>query len=208
MNLRAIIFVSSLTVSAIGQTALKATSPPNDPKSFVQSLYSKVVARHPYGDLSDAADKKTFYPYLSKALLHKIELADACSKDWFRQNRGRVIKAPFGWSESGPFSGANERGDPTAFAVEKIEPARDGSYRVYVNLKWWETTDEKADIYHTTPSRPDIWRVAAIVLPENGHFVIDDVIYLKDKDLDTEYRLSEMLAMGCDGTHWIGRDKR
>ncbi|HWB33384.1 MAG TPA: hypothetical protein VG714_09440 [Acidobacteriaceae bacterium] len=204
MNLQTIILVPLLTIWAIGQAPSQNKPLPNNPKAFVQSLYTQVVARHPYGILSDAADKKTFHPYLSGTLLHKIVLAGACSKDWVRQNRGRVIKAPFGWSESGPFSGANERGDPRAFAIEKIEPEKDGSYRVYVSLKWWEASDKNADIYQTTPSRPDVWRVAAVVVRENAHLAIDDVIYLKDKDLETEYRLTEVLSEGCDGTHWVG----
>ena len=37
--------------------------------------------------------------------------------------------------------------------------------------------------------------------------MIDDVIFLKDKDIDTESRLSEILAKGCDGPHWVGFDK-
>jgi hypothetical protein len=163
-----------------------------------------VVARHPYGILSDPTEKEIFGPYLSKSLLHQIELADTCSKDWFRQNGNRMVKAPFGWSESGPFSGADERGDPRAFKIEKTESEKDGSYRVDVSLKWWEMSDKDADIYHTTPSRPDIWKVSAVVIRENGRLGIDDVIYLKDEGLGAEYRLSKILGMGCNGSHWVG----
>jgi hypothetical protein len=42
-----------------------------------------------------------------------------------------------------------------------------------------------------TESRWMIWHVAPIALPENGHFVVDDVIYLKDEGRDVESRLSE-----------------
>ena len=69
--------------------------------------------------------------------------------------------------------------------------------RVYVRLKWGP------------PSNPWIWRVVAVVAQENGRFVIDDVIFLKDeKTLDAESRLSEVLAAGCDGSRWIGYDKQ
>ena len=64
---------------------------------------------------------------------------------------------------------------------------------MYVRLAWG------------LPSNPWIWRVAAIVVQEGGHFVVDDVIFLKDeKTLDDESRLSEILTSGCDGPRWIG----
>ena len=34
--------------------------------------------------------------------------------------------------------------------------------------------------------------------------VIDDIVYLKGGDVRTEYRLSELLTEGCDGSHWVG----
>ena len=71
--------------------------------------------------------------------------------------------------------------------------SKDGSFRVYVRLTWG-----------TPPEKPLIWRVAAIVVRENGHFVVDDVIYLKDKDRDVDSRLSEYLSAGCDGPRWVG----
>jgi hypothetical protein len=57
------------------------------------------------------------------------------------------------------------------------------------------------------PQNPWIWRVAAIVVQEGGHFVVDDIIFLKDENQDVEYRLSETLATGCDGGRWVGRGK-
>jgi hypothetical protein len=47
------------------------------------------------------------------------------------------------------------------------------------------------------------------VVRENGHFAVNDVIYLKDDVRDAEGRLSEALSAGCDGSHWVGdRDQR
>jgi len=54
-----------------------------------------------------------------------------------------------------------------------------------------------------------IWRVVAVVVQEDGHFVVDDVIFLKDKNLDdVESRLSETLASGCDCPRWVGYGER
>jgi hypothetical protein len=52
---------------------------------------------------------------------------------------------------------------------------------------------------------PLVWHAAAIVVRESDHFVLDDVIYLKDENRDIESRLSEYLSAGCDGPRWVGR---
>ena len=73
--------------------------------------------------------------------------------------------------------------------LEKSE--KDGSFCVYVRL----TLEEPP---------PEIWQVAAVVVQENGHFVVDDVIYLKDENRLVESRLSGYLSGGCDGPRWVG----
>jgi hypothetical protein len=136
---------------------------------MVRNLYREVVARHPVGIPGDA-DMKIFAPYLSKALLHRIDLAIACSEDWDRQQPDLNLKPEIAWLESGLFSGDHERTSPRTYEIERTQQERDGSFRVYVRLTWGPSAS------------PWIWHVAAIVVRENGHFVIDDVIYLKDKD--------------------------
>jgi hypothetical protein len=182
-------------VCAQGQAA-QHTRLPKQPDALVQSLYSQVVARHPSG-IPYGADKRIFSPYLSESLLHKIDLATACSRDWVRQNQGRILKGPFGWAESGLFSGANERTDPLAFQIERTELEKDGSYLVYVRLSGG-----------APPDKPWTWEVAVKVVKKNEHPVVDDVIYLKDKDQDVEYRLSESLGYGCGGPRWVGRSNQ
>lgn len=92
----------------------------------------------------------------------------------------------------GPFSGDNERASPQTFLIERTQSEKDGSFRVYVRLT------------RAYPEgHPSIWRIAAIVIRENGHFVVNDIIYLKDEDYD-EGRLSEGLSGGCDGPRWVG----
>ncbi len=196
--LRCIILLPIATALALGQPAQQSqpANPPRTPEALVQSLYRQVLARHPVGILYDG-DKRIFAPYLSKSLLRTIDLASACSRDWVRQNQGRILKAPFGWSESGLFSGANERTDPLTFQIERTETEKDGSVQVHVKLSGGHT-----------PEKPWIWQVAALVVREDGHFVIDDVIYLKDKELPVESRLRDVLAKGCDGPRWVGYDDR
>jgi hypothetical protein len=139
-----------------------------------------------------------FASYLSKRLLHRIDLASACARDWAQQDQKRMLmenqvpeKAPFGWSESGIFSGANERTEPDAFAITRTESEEDGSIRVYVRL-----------MLSSPPA--ETWEVAAVLVREDGHLVVDDVIYLKDKSDPHDVWLSKLFSDGCDGSRWVG----
>jgi hypothetical protein len=166
---------------------------PDQPVALVRSLYQKVVARPPVGMLS-GADWKIFAPYLSKTLMHRIDLNIACEEDWYRQYPDPDLKPPV--LEMGLFSGHYEKTAPRTFYIERTESEKDGSFRIYVRLangtphtsSWW------------------VWKVAAILVRENGRLVVDDVIFLKDEkdELGVDYRLSESLSDGCDGPRWVG----
>ena len=199
MNLlRCIILLQFTTTLALGQSAHQSRplSLPKQPEALVRSLYHEVVAHHPIG-IPEGADMKIFAPYLSKTLLHRIDLAVACGKDWDRQFPNPHLKPPFAWLESGLFSGDDEQAEPRAFHIERTQSEKDGSFRVHVRLTWGAPAE-----------KPWIWRVAAIVLRENGHYVLDDIIYLKDDNREVESRLSEYLSAGCDGPRWVGYGER
>jgi hypothetical protein len=197
MNLlRCIILLQFTTTLAVGQPARQSepTNVPKQPDAMVGSLYREVVARHPVG-IPGGADMKIFAPYLSKSLLHRIDLAIACSADEARQHPGPHLKPEIAWLEAGLFSGDDEQASPRTFHIERTQSEKNGSFRVYLRLTWG------------APASPWIWRVAAIVILEDGHFVVDDVIYLKDENRDVDSRLSEYLSAGCDGGRWVGRGK-
>jgi hypothetical protein len=190
MNLlRLLLLVQIATPLIPSQTA--PAGPANPPEALVRNLYEQVMARQPVG-IPEDADMKILAPYLSKALLHKIDSSIACLDDWYRQNPEPHLKPEIGWLELGYFSGENERASPQTYLIEKTQSEKDGSFRVYVRLT------------RAYPQgSPSIWRIAAVVIRENGHFVVNDVIYLKDEDYD-EGRLSEGLSAGCDGPRWVG----
>jgi len=196
--LRCIILLQFVTTLALGQSApqTKPASLPNRPEILVRSLYTEVVARHQIG-IPQGAHMRIFAPYLSKALLRRIDVAVACAADYDRQYPDPNLKPPFAWLEAGLFSGDDEQAEPRAFHIERTQSEKDGSFRVYVRLTWGEP-----------PERPEIWYVVAIVVQENGHFALDDVIYLKDEGRPFESRLSEYLSAGCDGPHWVGHGDR
>jgi len=196
--LRCVFLLQLATTLALGQPAHESNSRflPNHPEALVQSLYTEVVTRHPAG-IPQGADMKVFAPYLSKSLLQRVDLFLACYADWLRQNPDPNTKPPFGVFESGIFSGSNERTEPRTFHVEKAQAQKDGSFRVYVSLA-----------YEDPPGHSQTWRVAAIVVLENGHFVVDDVIYLKDKETHVQSRLSGGLSYQCDGARWVGYGDR
>lgn len=199
--LRCIIPLLFATTTALGQLA-QQSKPPSVPKeagAVVRSLYSEVVARHPVGIPKDA-DMKTFAPYLSKSLLHRINLARSCEADYYRRHQNPNLKPEIAWLEFGLFTGGMEEAAPRTFHVLGTEPEKNGSFRVYVELI----------IIYGTPANPEpsVWYVAPIVVRKDGKFVVNDVIFLKDySTLQPEFRLSKILASGCDGAHWIGYGK-
>ena len=181
-----------LRVKKISDVVFSNSNARQQPEALVQNLYRQVVARHPLG-LPFGANREIFEPYLSKTLRHRIELARSCEDQWVRLNHGRMVKAPIAWSEAGIFSGDTGMDEPSAFEIERTEAKQDGSFLVYVKLR-----------EGTPPEKPWSWEVAVRVVKENGHPLVDDVIYLKGDEVDVEYRLSELLGMDCKEGHWIG----
>lgn len=171
-------------------------SPSQQPKTLVQSFYQQVLARHPIG-IPTGGDMKALTPFLSDALLNRINLAAACGADWYRQNPNSHLKPEFDWLELGLFSGSDEQATPSSFVVTGTQSQKNGSIRVCVTLTYKEPQE-----------RPWIWHVAAIVVLENGHYVVDDVVYLKEPGESAESRLSAALSDGCEGRHWVGYGKR
>jgi hypothetical protein len=164
----------------------------NQAKLSVRRLYQQLVSR-PIGGIPTLERMKSLSPYLSDSLLNRIAQARACGDDWFRLHPQNDIKAPLAWLEFGLFSGADDRSGPHTFHIQKAKSQEDNSIRVNVRLT-----------EGIPPEKPWTWEVAVIVIRENGRFVINDVVFLKDKDVDTESRLSEILKRGCNGSHWVG----
>jgi hypothetical protein len=196
---RLMLVLQLVAPSAVGQfngspqkgTSHVPASAERPPEAVVRELYREVVARHPVGIPGDA-DMRIFAPYLSKLLLHRIDLAIACSVDEGRKHPDPNLKPEIAWLEAGLFSGDAEQASPRTFHIERTQRENDGSFGVHVRLTWG------------SPLSPWIWRVAAMVVREDGHFVVDDVIYLKDENRDVDSRLSEYLSAGCDGSRWVG----
>lgn len=168
----------------------KQVTQPNRPEATVRSLYREVQNRAPSGLLDDA-NMRIFAPYLSKSLRRKIDLAKACEKDWVRQNRGQMVKAPFAWSEFGMFSGANERTSPGKFHIESIRKTEDGSFQVVVGFTYRPGDGSGS------------WRVTDRVIKEDGRFVVDDVLFPKEGPEDGS-TLTGRLSEGCEGPRWVG----
>jgi hypothetical protein len=161
----------------------------------VRAFYQRLVS-HPIEGIPTPKEMKVLSPYLSGLLIYRIEQARACRDDWFRLHPKNDEKAPSTWTEIGLFSGPDDRGFPWAFRIQKVESKDDDSFRAYVRL----TEGPRV--------KPWTWEVAAIVIREKGHFVINDVVFLKDKDVPTERRLSEILKLGCHGSHWVGHGNK
>jgi len=161
----------------------------------VRGLYRLLVSQRIAG-IPTPKRMKVLSPYLSSSLIHRINQARACLDDWVRLHPKNDEKAPSALTEFGPFSGPDDKGAPYAFHIDKTESEDDGSFRVYVRL----TEGPREEPWH--------WQVAAVVVSENGQFAINDVIFLRDVNILTESRLSEILTTGCDGPRWVGSRRR
>lgn len=197
MSYQVLVLMLLTTISAIAQSAPKAqaTGSIDAVETMVNTLYHNVVLHHPYS-LLDGPDEKMFSPYLSESLSQKLQSARDCSRDWFRQNQGKAVKAPFAWSAFGIFSGYNEKDSPGSFKIESIQAEPDGSFRAEVLL------------IYTPADGPGSWRVSVRIVQQHKRLVVDDVAYLSDQPGDSENRLSEILSEGCDGSRWVGRTDR
>jgi hypothetical protein len=186
--LRYIVFLFLAMAWAIGQPANKAqtTTSIQRPEKLVRSLYHEVVVRAPSG-LLDGSNMRVFAPYLSKSLLRKIEVARGCEQDWLRQNQGKMVKAPFYWSEAGIFSGPNERTSPGDFHIESTHAEKNGVFRFVVSFNYRPIDGSGS------------WRVTILVVREDGRFVVDEVIFPKDEVRDVDLTLSESLSEECHG---------
>ena len=196
LNLLLAVALSGTLLTSLGHSQLPhehdQVGLPRQAEVTVRRFYQQLVS-DPVEGIPTPKEMKMVSPYLSGMLIHRIEQAGACRDDWLRLHPKNDEKAPSTWFEFGLFSGYDDRGDPRTFRIDKTESEEDGSFRAYVRL----TEGPREKPWH--------WKVAAIVIRENGRFVIDDVIFLRDKDFDTESRLSEILQLrGCDGPHWVG----
>jgi hypothetical protein len=167
------------------------------PEPMVNSLYQQVLVHRPVG-IPWGLNEKIFAPYLSNALLRKMKVAVACGEDWTRQNPPPpILKAPMGWLELGTFSGGDDEGELHGFEIERTQANPDGSFRVYLKLTWG-----------VPPENPWVSHVSPVVVWEDGAFVVDDVIYLKDEGQTEDRSLSQALSGGCEGRRWVGFDKK
>lgn len=184
--------VSSAKGEAVSpQQSFAAFNPVSkSPKGTVRSIYREVQLHAPSG-LLEARELRRFAPYLSKSLRKKIEVAEACERDWEHQNRGQTIKAPFAWSEFGMFSGGNERASPAAFQIQSIRKSEDGSFKVVVRFRYRHGGGRES------------WDVVDDVVQENGRFLLNDVSFVDDVSGESS-TLTNILSEGCDGPRWVG----
>jgi hypothetical protein len=78
---------------------------------------------------------------------------------------------------------------------------KDGTFRVYVRLTYkesFETFGKPPDPTHTFD-----WRVAAVVISEEGRFVVNDVLLFEDDSTKIASRLTKSFT-GCDGPRCVG----
>jgi len=179
----------ALTLCSAGQSS----HVPDQPRALVSNLYAEVVAKHPLG-IPDGVDRQTFDPYLSKSLLHRLDMYRACTADWQHKNHDPNVKPPVGLFDNDVFTGGGDQSAPSMFQVLGSQPEKDGMVAVLVKLGT-----------ETPPDKPFVWTVKVLVIREDGHYRASDIVYLNEQWSARNTRLSEYLSRGCSGSHWNGQ---
>jgi hypothetical protein len=184
------------------------------PEAVVRELYREVVARKPLG-LPEGPDWPALRPFLSKELIRRIDTARTYQDGLLRQLKrsGSGDKLYLAWGEFGLFSGPDDDARPSEATVGRTEPTGNGSFRLRIRLTW-RSNDKTFSPYIQPPPRPISWQwsVCAVVTSEDGHYVVDDVLFFKDEEkADPKVvgsRLSHVLTIRCDGPRWTGQGIR
>jgi len=198
MNLqRSMILLPLSATLALGQSTSHSgrQATQDQPESLAKRLYQQVLA-HPSVGIPYGENLKIYAPYLSKALRQKMDTAVACSRDFYRRypvDPNRPEKPPFAWLELGTFTGGDDEDEFHTFQIVGAEPAKDGSVEVQLRLTWG-----------IPPEKPWFSGVALVIRQENRRNVVDDVIYMKVREGDTDWHLTQALSSGCNGGHWVG----
>jgi hypothetical protein len=167
----------------------------SNPSAVVSHLYRQVIATHPLG-IPEGSDLESVKPFISTRMLRKLIDVKACEKSFYLSHEHDAGKPPFVWLEKGVFSGENELALPTRATVVKIEPQKNGSYIVHVQLEYIPI--EKKENTHFK------WDVEVSVISERSRFAVDDV-YLSGNGSSRE-RISLYGSFpGCDGLSWNGK---
>lgn len=164
------------------------------PEDVVRQLYREIVKRHPLG-IPKGTNRTAIWPFLSSDLRNRLDTAQRCERDYFRQHKKKNEKPEFPWLEDGLFSGGNEEALPTSAVVKNAEQQHDGTIRVNVELSYKETPT-------TFAWR---WKVAAIVKAEAGRYVVDEIVQFGEEPRQ-EIKTSAAFAK-CRGARWVGYEK-
>jgi hypothetical protein len=107
----------------------------SSPSTVVSRLYRYVIATHPLG-IPEGSDLESVKPFISTRMLRKLIDVKACERSFYLSHKRDAGKPPFTWLERGVFSGENELALPAKATILKIEPQKNGSYIVHVQLEY------------------------------------------------------------------------
>jgi hypothetical protein len=175
---------------------------PTDP---VRALYKEVVQRHPLGLWVDE-DKAAIWPLLSTRLTTALDALQACENEYFEGNRklftdeeASQLKPSIGWMEYGLFSGSSERTSPAEVDITRVVPSKTGAFRVYVRFTYRDT-------FYGRPQDSYQWSGMVLVVPERGHYVVDDFRGIDSESGKLDRGLPKLFSE-CRGAHWAGRSR-
>ena len=158
------------------------------PQEVARAFLEKYLKKESSGGL-DAVP--ALAPFLSQRLLRALNDADACQKDWGKQQpKDSTDKPPF--VDCCLFASSPE-GTPSAFKLGPTEVLADRRYKIFVDFTYDEALETRS------------WRDAVILAESEGRYSIDDFLFLRDAPKAAPTLLSESFE-GCRGPRWTGRN--
>jgi hypothetical protein len=202
-------------VTALLLTLFLAAEPPAvGATSVVHRFYATVIKHHPIGIPTGAA-KDALWPLLSRRLVRRLDLLQACEDDYFRRNQRllnpepragdpyppAILKPAIGWLEYGLFSGGNENALPAEISVRGVDAVGRDTFRVRVQFTYRDTFET----YGRPPDESNTFQwpgVVVVVRAQNG-YRIDDYLPVDAESGKTSTPLSEDFPE-CKSGRWVG----
>jgi hypothetical protein len=169
-----------------------------------RNLYDMVVDHHPLG-IPQGDEGARIMPLLTASLRKQLQTAEACQGDYLRQSAASDGDQKPLWFNAGLFSGEGALAVPGAELIDHKEQKDDGSFHVIVWL-----SRKVSVVPNSAPSASSWrnWHVSVAVRAEDGRFAIDDVRIFDGLSADSPSHLLTDSFAGCNGSRWVGVDRR
>jgi hypothetical protein len=182
-----------MTTLALAGLALALAGAPG-PREAVDAMVKAYLKQG--ADVGHLEGARALAPFMTRRFGRVLDEAAACQTDWVKQQpKGSTDKPPF--VDCCLFASSPE-GLPAAFSVGAAEVLPDGRQRVSVEYTWVNPPRVGGP-----PPESSRWTDAFLVAQEDGAWLVDDFVFMRDVPDAPPLVLSQSFE-GCQGPRWTG----